>query len=370
MKNKDIKLTVTITNYNQKEYIEEAVDSILQQDLEYSYEILIGDDGSTDGSWELLQSKYSTNENIKMYRMPRDPSIKEFSNWRHSRLMCFLLREARGQYISMLDGDDYYCSKDGFQRKIEFMELSENKDCIACTSATVFLQQEEKEPQAVPDSWVYKKLTIKQLFYSKIFFYFHLSTCVFRRSVLKHIDFDAPELFGADQTVVYFLLHYGRLYVMPEYDFAYRVLPNSIWHKGNDAEHAVRMAISFNIDRKQYHDFYFRRLKKDKKWLLYVYHNKKAIPEQIDWEMWKGFLDKYDLQIVKWLMGDQSVSFKVKVEMRVAMIVLFVLNNPPTKVCKYVAESIGFLFSRSVPSTEKRERLKAVASKVIPTGRK
>ena len=50
MENTRVKLTVTITNYNQKDYIEDAVDSILKQEMDYSYEILVGDDGSTASS--------------------------------------------------------------------------------------------------------------------------------------------------------------------------------------------------------------------------------------------------------------------------------------------------------------------------------
>lgn len=366
MENTRVKLTVTITNYNQKDYIEDAVDSILKQELDYSYEILIGDDGSTDGSWELLQEKYGDNDNIKMYRMSRDDSIKEFSNWRHVRLICFLLKRSRGEYISILDGDDFYSSRDGFQRKIDFLELKENKDCIACTSATIFTGQKGEEPQEIPASLTYRKLTIKDVFFSKEKFYFHIATCVFRRSVLKHIDFKTPELLGADQAILYFILHYGKLYVMPEYDFTYRILSDSIWHKGNKAEHAIRSVISFNIARRKYDDFYFRRLWMDRNWILYVYRNKRSIPKQIDWEMWKGFIDKYHLDIAKYLMGDRNVSFKVKAEMKISVIALSILTFSPVQKCKYVAESMEFLFSRSVPAAEKKERVKATVRRVFP----
>lgn len=274
---------------------------------------MIGDDGSTDGSYELIQSKYGKNENIKIYRMARDNSIKEFSNWRHSRLIWFLLKEARGQYISILDGDDYYCSEDGFKRKIGILELKDNKDCIACTSATVFKEMSEKSYSKIPDSLIYKKVTLEQVFFMKEHYYFHIASCVFRNSVLEYADFNTPELNGADQSILYFILHYGKLYVTPEYDFAYRILPNSIWHKGNDAEHALRLAIGFNITRKKYDDFYFKRLWMDRKSLLYVYRNNRLVEKQVDWEMWEGFLEKYNLEIVKWLMGDRKVSSKVKI---------------------------------------------------------
>lgn len=282
----NLKLTVTVTNYNQKAYIEQAIDSILNQNIGYPYEILIGDDGSSDGSYELIKEKYGKYENIKIFRMPRDSSIKEFSNWRHSRLIWYLLKRARGEYISILDGDDYYWGTDGFNRKIEILDKEENKDCIACTSAS--LNDENGKIVNVVYPQICSKLSLQSVFFSKERYFYQIGTCVFRSSVLKFADFDFPELSGADQAILYFILYYGKLYFTPEYDFVYRRLPNSIWHKGNEEEHAIRIAIGFNIARLRYKKFYYRRLWRDRKSLLYVYKNKKDIPKKIDWEMWGG----------------------------------------------------------------------------------
>ena len=89
------------------------------------------------------------------------------------------------------------------------------------------------------------------------------------------------------------------------------------------------------------------------------------IPKQIDWEMWKGFIDKYNLEIVKCLMGERDVSFKVKAEMKISVIALSILTFSPVQKCKYVAESMGFLFSRSVPAAEKKERVKATLRRIF-----
>lgn len=359
----DVKLTVTITNYNQKEYIEEAVDSIINQDIGYSYEILIGDDGSTDGSWELLQEKYGADNRIKLYRMPRDNTIKEFPSWRHSRIVWFLLSQASGEYIAILDGDDFYCSRDGFKRKIDFLDQEENGDCVACASTIVFKMPDREDVHKIPDALIYKKLTIQQVFFSKERFYFPAASCLFRSLALKNVDFEKAEINGTDQSILYFFLHYGKVFIMPECDFAYRILADSLWHKGNDAEHAVRQVINFNIARLKFHDFYFRRLWKDRKPVLYVYRNRKSIPEQIDWETWKGFADKYHLEIIKWLMGERDMSLKIRVEMRISVVTLMIFDIPLKQKCRYVGESIGFLLNPTIPAEEKRKRLRAATTR-------
>ena len=327
MKNADVKLSVTITNYNQKQYIEEAVNSILKQDIGYEYEILIGDDGSTDGSWELLQSRYSENDKIKLFRMSRDKSKKEFPDWRHARLIWFLLSQSKGEYISVLDGDDYYCSMDGFNRKISFLEREENKDCIACASGMLKKKGNEEIPVELNWSLIDKKLTLYDVYFSKNRQYFHIATCVFRSSVLKYADLDTFRLDGTDQNIFYFIMHYGKLYVMPKYEFMYRVLPSSMWNGKSEAEHAIRTVISLNLDRKRYKDFHFRLMLRERKSIIYIYMNKKMIPNYIDWDMWREVVEEYNLEIVKWLMGDmEHVGKKLRTEMRISMIVLIVFD--------------------------------------------
>ena len=50
---KEIKVQVVCVTYNQKEYIKEALDSFIMQKTNFGYEVLVGDDGSTDGTSEI-----------------------------------------------------------------------------------------------------------------------------------------------------------------------------------------------------------------------------------------------------------------------------------------------------------------------------
>jgi glycosyltransferase involved in cell wall biosynthesis len=50
-----MKLTIIVLAYNVEKYIREALDSILIQKVNFSYEILIGNDGSTDSTVEILK---------------------------------------------------------------------------------------------------------------------------------------------------------------------------------------------------------------------------------------------------------------------------------------------------------------------------
>ena len=47
-------VSVCVTTYNQREFIGQALESVLSQETKFSYELLVGDDGSDDGTWEIV----------------------------------------------------------------------------------------------------------------------------------------------------------------------------------------------------------------------------------------------------------------------------------------------------------------------------
>src|SRR6476660_10342224 len=104
------KVSVLITTYNQENLITQAVDSVLMQAVDFDYEIVIGEDASTDRTRDIvveLARRYP--EKIRV--LLRDPQVA--NRERHlAGKMNFLqaLQSCCGEYIAVLDGDDYYTS--------------------------------------------------------------------------------------------------------------------------------------------------------------------------------------------------------------------------------------------------------------------
>ena len=99
IEDKKIIFSIVITTFNNKNTIEKTLDSVMEQSLDSDlYEIVIVDDCSNDGTWEILQ-RYN-NFNIKKYRLARNsggPSIPRNTGIEHSI----------GKYLYFLDGDDW-----------------------------------------------------------------------------------------------------------------------------------------------------------------------------------------------------------------------------------------------------------------------
>lgn len=121
-----MKLSVIIPCFNFKPYIEECIDSILTQNVNFDFEIIVRDDFSNDGTQELLLQKYSNNSKVKI--LLADNNIGAVKNIK------LLLENATGEYVAMLDGDDYLIDNDYYQRAIDFLDLNKTYSlyCSGC----------------------------------------------------------------------------------------------------------------------------------------------------------------------------------------------------------------------------------------------
>lgn len=117
-----MKVSVIVPCYNFGEYIEECIASILSQNTNFDYEILIRDDFSNDGSDEIIEHYCKTNHNIKYF--------KSTENWRFNKNIKFLIDQSGGEYIAYVDGDDYWINDEKLQIQVDF--LDSNLDYSMC----------------------------------------------------------------------------------------------------------------------------------------------------------------------------------------------------------------------------------------------
>lgn len=106
-------ISIIILNYNNKNVIENCLDSILKFNDRYNVEIIVVDNQSTDGSYELLQEKYK--EKIKLYRNSKNGC----SSGRNLGV-----KNATKEYIMFLDSDQWILHKYWLEPYIEIL----NKD--------------------------------------------------------------------------------------------------------------------------------------------------------------------------------------------------------------------------------------------------
>lgn len=92
-----MRFSIVITCYNQRDFIRAAVESALSQNPHLAKEIIVVDDGSTDGSWEALEE---FRDSVQLRRLPSNRGPIEARNQGAA--------QAKGQYLVFLDGDDAF----------------------------------------------------------------------------------------------------------------------------------------------------------------------------------------------------------------------------------------------------------------------
>ncbi|HYG49862.1 MAG TPA: glycosyltransferase [Flavobacteriales bacterium] len=121
-----MKVSVCTLTYNHVNYIKECIESALAQKTNFDFEICIGDDGSNDGT-SLICADYARRyKNVKHILQDRKNII--YINGRATGRYNFisLLGMMQGQYIAMLDGDDYWTDSNKLQSIVNF--LDHNRD--------------------------------------------------------------------------------------------------------------------------------------------------------------------------------------------------------------------------------------------------
>jgi glycosyltransferase involved in cell wall biosynthesis len=108
-------ITVLIVTYNHAGFIAQAIDSVLMQECSVPFEIIISEDASTDGTRDIVEKYAKAHpDRISLLLSERNVASNE--------VIARGLRNARGRYICMLDGDDFWTSKSRLQTQYQFLE--------------------------------------------------------------------------------------------------------------------------------------------------------------------------------------------------------------------------------------------------------
>jgi glycosyltransferase involved in cell wall biosynthesis len=140
-------IAVYITSYNQKAFLKEAIESVLNQERAAD-EIIIVDDGSTDGSQELITDYASKHDNIKIAFNEVNKGVSE------SRIRALSMVES--DFVTYVDGDDLFLPN---KLRVE-SELIKNSQCDLVFSNNSYVA--EDDPSEIKWTWLEDNLQVDQ----------------------------------------------------------------------------------------------------------------------------------------------------------------------------------------------------------------
>jgi glycosyltransferase involved in cell wall biosynthesis len=114
-----MKLSICMITYNHEAFISQAIESIIQQETNFDFELIIGEDYSKDKTRSIINEYCSKYQNIKL--IDRGKNIGSTFNFIDT------LSRATGEYVAMMDGDDYMLPGK-LQKQVDF--LDNNQDVV------------------------------------------------------------------------------------------------------------------------------------------------------------------------------------------------------------------------------------------------
>ncbi len=218
---KQIDVSVIVPVYNHERYVAKALDSILAQRTHYTYEILIGEDCSTDGSRAIVEE----------YAKAHPEIIKAFcreKNMGATRNGYDLYMKTQGRYIALLEGDDYWCHEEKLDRQISFLDSHSGYIGVAHNFQEIDANDASIIGKCIKDEDTDRDFTWKDFLRKQ--FLFQSATLMYHNFFLDGGDYSiiykSHDLVG-DLTVLTILLQRGNIYILPEVMSAYRSIVDS-----------------------------------------------------------------------------------------------------------------------------------------------
>lgn len=119
----EITVSVAMTAYNHGKYIKQAIDSVLHQQTDFKYELVVGDDASPDNTQEIIKELYKKHPD-KLKPILREKNIGAIKN------IVDIVSHCNGKYVAFLEGDDFWTDPNKLQKQVDFLE--KNPDYVAC----------------------------------------------------------------------------------------------------------------------------------------------------------------------------------------------------------------------------------------------
>lgn len=118
-------VSVICTTFNHVDYVEETIKSFLMQETTFPFEIIINDDASTDGTINIIKNYAHKYPNIIK---PIIHKVNKYSQGLDP--LSYPLQLAKGKYIALCEGDDFWVNKDKLVK--QFNALEEEKGAAVC----------------------------------------------------------------------------------------------------------------------------------------------------------------------------------------------------------------------------------------------
>lgn len=246
-----MKVSVCMITYNHERFVGQAIDSVLAQEADFDYQIVVGEDGSSDSTRSVV-AEYQQNYPDRITLLSDEGNLGMMPNFVRTLQAC------DGEYVAILEGDDYWTDPRKLQKQISYMDTC--PECaIACSKVSVVYEEGAdneygqywpKPEYEAPAVTSFVDVVTRPR-------YIPWCSCVFRGEHVRRL----PPWFGSmpvgDSPLLALCAQHGYVYYSDEVTAAYRRHPQGVtvdWEWGSWQRNKIKLCRNLlKTVRHEYH---------------------------------------------------------------------------------------------------------------------
>jgi glycosyltransferase involved in cell wall biosynthesis len=232
-------LTVIVPAYNFEKEIEECINSIYSQKINYGFDVILRDDGSTDNTKNVLtklKEKYPD-----LIILNGDTNLGGFENIK------MLINSCITKYIAYIDGDDYYNNETILNDKVEFLENNLNYSMVC--SGTKYLYPDGR---IFPEDGIFMLSLIEDITTNDLLTINHVSFGRVFRNIPNIVKDYFKKLLYFDWPLNYEISKYGLIKCLHKCGGVYRISDNGVFSNITEEEKNKNNLLAINELKKQH----------------------------------------------------------------------------------------------------------------------
>ena len=267
-----------LTSYNLVDYIDESISSVVNQEMPCDWELLIGDDGSDDGTLSKIQEWQTKYPDKIRYFVNERPQTQVKDGYRAAKNRASLLEKATGDYLIYLDGDDCWLGTEKLRTQFAILEAAENQDCSCCAhNIEAYVIPENRRYNWISEDMPSQKITLRKYW---SYYYFHTNTLLFRKEC-KPLLLDSIYRNHLNDTFITFVvLQFGKVYYLNRVWARYNMTGNGLWTGHNTVYGYFRNMTLYDMERRIAPKLKFNSMRKHSSEIKYLHDHYKAEDKQ------------------------------------------------------------------------------------------
>lgn len=256
---KEKDLVIVLVTYNHENYISDAIESVLEQETKYSYQIFIIDDASTDNNQKIIknyQEKHTDKIVSLLFEKNNGPGLFQVE------------AKIESKYIAYLDGDDYWCSKHKIEKQIDFLEANPEYSGVGHPYKIVYEHIPDKDDLVVKPAK--NEWCIDDMLEHVSEIYCHTATYI-RKNIFKTVSipkYTKKQIYCGDALISFVFAEYGPVKALDDVMSVHRHTGKGIWTSMSAKDEAFSIIKLFETLNEYFNYKYSKELRAQQKRII------------------------------------------------------------------------------------------------------